>query len=110
VNRVSRHASVIRLRPEHEQLYRRLHADVWPDVLARIARSDIRNYSIFLRDGRLFSYFEYAGADLDADLAAMAADPSTRRWWALTDPCQQPVESATSGERWAPMEEVFHVD
>lgn len=107
---VSRHASVIRLRPEREQEYRRLHADVWPDVLARIERSGLRNYSIFLRDGRLFSCFECVGGDLDADLAAMAADPATRRWWALTDPCQQPVESAAPGERWAPMEEVFHAD
>ncbi|WP_232663833.1 L-rhamnose mutarotase [Pseudonocardia sp. TRM90224] len=102
--------SVIRLRPEHEATYRRLHADVWPDVLAQIARSNIRNYTIFLRDGILFSYYEYVGTDLDADLAAMATDPRTREWWALTDPCQQPVETAAEGEWWAPTEEVFHTD
>lgn len=107
---VTRHGSVVRLRPEKEAEYRELHAAVWPSVLAQIAASGIRNYTIFLRDGMLFSYFEYVGADFDADLAAMAADPETQRWWAVTDPCQQSVESAAPGEHWAPMEEVFHVD
>jgi L-rhamnose mutarotase len=102
--------SVIRLLPEHEATYRRLHADVWPDVLRRIARSGIRNYTIFHRDGLLFSYFEYHGDDLEADMAAMAADPRTREWWALTDPCQAPVAGAAEGEWWAPLEEVFHAD
>ena len=107
---VSRHGSVIRLRPEHEQRYRELHAAVWPDVLAQIRRSGLRNYTIFLRDGLLFSYYEYVGDDLAADLAAMADDPATREWWTLTDPCQQPVATAAPGEHWAAMEEVFHAD
>ena len=45
---VRRVGTVIRLRPEHEQVYRELHAAVWPDVLAQIARSNIRNYTIWL--------------------------------------------------------------
>lgn len=107
---MQRHGSVIRLRPGKEQRYRELHAAVWPDVLRQIADSNIRNYSIFLRDGMLFSYFEYVGEDLAADLAAMAEDQRTREWWELTDPCQEPVPSARPGEHWAEMEEVFHVD
>jgi L-rhamnose mutarotase len=105
---VRRVAAMVRLRPEHEQEYIRLHAEVWPDVLAQIARSGIRNYSIFLRDGLLVAYYEYVGDDLERDLAAMAQDPATRAWWELTDPCQQPVEGAAEGEWWAPMTEVFH--
>jgi L-rhamnose mutarotase len=105
----TRYASVIRLRPEKEAEYRRLHADVWPDVLDQIARSNIRNYSIFLRDGVLFAYFEYVGDDFAADMAAMASDPRTQEWWTLTDHCQQPVETAADGQWWAPLEEVFHV-
>jgi L-rhamnose mutarotase len=107
---MTRYGSVVRLRPEMEREYRRLHAAVWPDVLDQIARSNIRNYSIFLRDGVLFAYFEYGGEDFEADMAAMAADPRTQEWWTLTDPCQQPVETAADGQWWAPLEEVFHVD
>lgn len=106
----TRHGSMTGLRPEGEREYRRLHAAVWPDVLRQIHDSNIRNYSIFLRDGLLFSYFEYVGDDLAADLAAMAADPRTREWWALTDPCQQPPATAAAEEQWAPMEEVFHCE
>jgi L-rhamnose mutarotase len=107
---MKRVASVIRLRPEHEQTYRELHGAAWPEVLSALRRANVSNYSIFLRDGMLFSYLEYVGDDYEADMAAIAADETTRRWWQLTDPCQQPVESAAEGEWWAPAEEVFHLD
>jgi L-rhamnose mutarotase len=105
-----RYASVIRLRPDKEDEYRRLHAEAWPGVLAALRLAHISNYSIYLRDGLLFSYLEYTGDDFEADTAAMAQDPQTRRWWQLTDPCQQPVGTAGPGEWWAPLTEVFHLD
>ena len=107
---MQRIAGVIRLRPEREAEYRALHANAWPAVLTMLRQVNITNYSIFLREGLLFSYFEYVGSDYEADMAAMAADPQTRRWWELTDPCQQPVSSAGPGEWWAAMKEVFHSD
>jgi L-rhamnose mutarotase len=107
---MQRYGSVIKLKPEKETEYKRLHADVWPEVLAMIRQCHIRNYSIFLREGFLFSYFEYHGEDYQADMAKMAADPTTQAWWELTDPCQEPVASHEPGEWWASMEEVFHTD
>jgi L-rhamnose mutarotase len=107
---MQRIASVIALRPEREAEYRELHAAVWPDVRAALHRAHIGNYSIFLRDGLLFSYLEYTGEDYEADMAALAEDEPTRRWWALTDPCQQPVPSAGPGQWWAPAEALFHLD
>jgi len=101
---------VIRLRPEHEVEYRRLHANVWPSVLATLRRVGVRNYSIFLRDGLLFSYLEYTGDDWAAAQAEIAADPDTQRWWQLTDPMQEPLKTAAEGEWWAPAAEVFHLD
>ena len=106
---MQRIASVIRLRPEKEAEYRELHEAVWPSVLATLRAANVTNYSIFLRDGLLFSYLEYTGDDYAADMARIAAEPETRRWWTLTDPCQQPLETAAEGE-WAPAEEVFHAD
>ncbi|MFL5963417.1 MAG: L-rhamnose mutarotase [Gaiellaceae bacterium] len=105
-----RYGSVILLRDDRRNEYVALHKNVWPEVLEQIRRSNIVNYSIFLHDGLLFSYFEYVGDDFAADIAAMAADEATRRWWELTDPCQEPVSAAVSGERWAQMTEVFHSD
>jgi L-rhamnose mutarotase len=100
-------AQVIAVRPEQLAAYRELHRDVPQPVLDRIRRSHISNYSIHLLGDRLFSYFEYHGDDLEADLALMAADEATRRWWKLTAPCQMPVPEAAPGEWWAAAEQVF---
>ena len=105
-----RYGRVIRLKAERYEYYKKLHAAVWPEVLDMIGQCHIRNYSIFYRDGLLFSYFEYHGLDMASDSARMAADPKTQEWWKLTDPCQEPVESAAPGEWWAPMEELFHTE
>ncbi|MFE9769110.1 L-rhamnose mutarotase [Streptomyces sp. NPDC005808] len=107
---VQRFAAVVRLRPEKESEYRALHAAAWPGVLAALKQANIGNYSIFLRDGLLFSYLEYTGTDYAADTALIAADPVSREWWTRTDPCQQPVDSAAEGQLWAPAEEIFHLD
>lgn len=100
------------LKPEHAAEYKRLHAAVWPEVLARISASNIQNYSIFLREPEnfLFAYWEYAGADFAADMAAMAADPATQRWWEICMPLQAPLPTRATGEWWAAMAEVFHHD
>ena len=105
-----RFGQVLRVRPEFRDQYVRHHAAVWPGVLAQIRRSHIRNYSIFLRDGILFAYFEYLGNDFDADMRAMAADAETQRWWALMEPMQEKWPSAMPQEWWSDMTEVFHLD
>jgi L-rhamnose mutarotase len=105
---MKRYGQVIRVKPEMEKKYRKLHSAVWPDVLKMISECNIRNYSIYLRDGYLFSYFEYVGTDYDADMKKMADDPTTQLWWKECMPCQQPVESAGEGVWWADMDEVFH--
>jgi L-rhamnose mutarotase len=107
---LQRYAHIIRLRAEAEDEYIRFHADVWPTVLKRIEDCHIRNYSIFLRDHLLFAYFEYHGSDYAADMALMAADPETQRWWKIMDPMQQPVDGTEPGTKWTGLKEVFHFD
>ena len=63
-----RFGQILHVRPEFQDEYVRQHEAVWPGVLAQIHRSNIRNYSIFLRDGILFAYFEYVGSDFAAEL------------------------------------------
>ena len=112
---MKRYGSIIGVRDEKIAEYKKLHSAVWPDVLKMIKACNIRNYSIYLRklpDGRqyLFSYFEYAGSDFAADMAKMAADPVTQKWWEICIPCQRPLDDRGPGEWWANMEEVFHQD
>ncbi len=107
---MKRYGSVIKVVPGMLEEYRRLHAAVWPSVARMIKECNLRNYSIYHKDGYLFSYYEYTGSDYEADMAKMAADPETRRWWTFCNPCQQPLETRKEGEWWASMEEVFHLD
>lgn len=107
---MKRYGSVIKVRPEKLAEYVRLHAAVWPDVLKMIHDCNIRNYSIYHKDDFLFSYFEYVGDDFDGDMARMAADPTTQRWWDVCKPCHEPLETRREGEWWADMKEVFHCE
>ena len=107
---MKRYGMVIGVNPKKIEEYKKLHAAVWPDVLKKITECNIRNYSIYLKNNTLFSYFEYVGSDFDADMAKMAADSTTQKWWDVCKPCQSPLESREEGEWWANMEEVFHQD
>ena len=109
-----RFGSVIELKEEGIEKYKKLHAAVWPGVAKMISECNIVNYSIYFRyvNGKplLFSYFEYTGEDFEADMAKMAADSTTQEWWAECIPCLIPLEDRKEGELWASMEEVFHQD
>jgi L-rhamnose mutarotase len=110
-----RYASVIGLKPERMEEYKKIHANTWPGILDLIRAANIRNYSIHLSrfaDGKLylFSYFEYIGNDFEGDMERMANDPLTQEWWALAKPMQIPLEHRQEDEWWAGMEEVFFTD
>jgi L-rhamnose mutarotase len=47
---MQRMGMVIGVRPGKIDEYKRMHAAVWPGVLAKISECNIRNYSIFLRE------------------------------------------------------------
>ena len=105
-----RFGQLINVRSDSIAEYERMHAAPWPGVIAQIRRSNIRNYTIF-RDGTdLFAYFEYEGDDFEADMAAMAADPETRRWWSQMDAMQDPLPDREPGTWWKTIREVFHTD
>ena len=105
-----RHGEVIAIRPECVDAYVEYHRKVWPEVSKMISECNIRNYSIFLREGLMFAYYEYVGTDFDADMAKMAADPNTQKWWSVVKPLQSPLASRKEKEWWASMDEVFHQD
>jgi len=107
---MKRIASVIGLQPDGIAEYERLHADVWPSVIAQLRDSNITNYSIYRFGELLFSYMEYTGDDFEADMAAMAADQSTQDWWAVCMPLQVPFEERAEGEWWMELPEIFHLD
>ena len=107
---VKRYGSVIAVKPDKLDDYKYHHANAWEKVNDMIKACKIQNYSIYYKDGLLFSYFEYTGDDYDADMKKMADDETTRKWWDLVKPFQTPLDSRKEGEWWADMEEVYHLD
>ena len=110
---MKRFGSVCRLKPEGAKAYIQYHAQVHkdrPEVGEMIKKCNIRNYSIYHKDGIVFSYFEYVGKDYEKDMARMAADPKTQEWWALVKPLMDPLPTRADGEWWASMDEIFRLD
>ena len=105
-----RNGSLIKVKPEFEERYIILHKYTFPEVLRQIRDSNIRNYSIHIKDKVLFSYFEYIGKNFNNDMALMAEDVPTKDWWALCKPMMEPLPTRKENEFWAEMEELFHLD
>ncbi|NJK96765.1 MAG: L-rhamnose mutarotase, partial [Bacteroidales bacterium] len=61
---MKRYGQIIGVDPQQFEKYKAYHAAVWPEVLKMIELCNIRNYSIFHKDGLLFAYFEYIGTIL----------------------------------------------
>ncbi len=103
---------VISVRPEKLEEYKQLHAEPWPEMDQALSDANIRNYSIYLREPEmlLFGYWEYTGTDYAADMRVLGEKSITKRWLALTDPCQAPLKSATEGEWWSMLQEIYHLD
>lgn len=105
-------AWVTGLRPEKAAYYEKLHANPMPGVNEMIKACNLQNVSVHKAEigGNLylFLYAEYTGDNLDEDMAKMAADPATQRWWKETDPCQQPLPAAAAqGKIWSDTKEVY---
>jgi len=105
-----RFGQTIRLRPEVEAEYKRIHVKIWPEIEDAIRESGIRNYSIYLKDGIMFAYMEYHGPDdeFEARMEALSNAPRMQEWWEITKAMQIPLDTRADGEWWADMEEVFH--
>ncbi|HWJ75739.1 MAG TPA: L-rhamnose mutarotase [Kaistia sp.] len=109
---MQRMGMVIGVKAEAIAEYKRLHAKGSAEVNALLSAAGVRNYTIYLREPEnlLFGTWEYYGEDWPADAARLGQEPAVQAWLAQTDACQQPLASAKSGEWWAMMEEVFHLD
>ena len=106
---VKRVGMVIKLKPECVAKYRELHAAGNPGVRDLLAKYHLENFSIFLRriggDWFEFGYYEYTGADFEADMAALAAEPRNQAWLEVCDSLQLPLDGETG---WAVMEQVYY--
>lgn len=103
-----RYAFKLRIRADKIEEYERAHEAVWPELLAKLKAVGISDYSIFRRGQDLVLVmrvedFEKAWDELDRD-------PVNRRWQEFMARLFEPVPDKQASERFAMMEEVFHLD
>ena len=106
---VKRVGMVIRLKSEYVDEYRKAHADSNPGVRDLLSKYHLKNFNIFLhkigQEWFEFGYYEYHGADFEADMTALSAEPRNKAWLEVCDPMQSPL-AGESG--WAEMEQVYY--
>ena len=74
---VRRFAQVITVKRDRVAAHVWIHAQLWPEVLAKILKCNIRNYPIVRYQALLIAYLEYVGEDFAADIERTAADTKT---------------------------------
>jgi len=109
---VRRMGMVIAVRREKISLCKDLHAHPWPEMNAALRSANIRNYSIYLREPEnlLFDCWQHPGTDFPGDMKRLGDFATTKKWLALTGPCQAKLDSAGPDEWRAAMEEVYRLD
>jgi L-rhamnose mutarotase len=103
-----RYGQLIKLKAEYEGRYIALHAHPFPGLIEQLRAANLHNYSIFLWDGLLFSFYEYSGPNYEEDMESVASNDTVEDWWTLTDPMQESLSPETSDAWWVVLEEVFH--
>ena len=107
-NEAKRVGMVVKLKPECLNEYRRLHADSNSGVRDLLSKYHMRNFNIFLHqiagEWYEFGYYEYDGADFEADMALLSKEPRNQAWLEVCDPMQVPLDGESG---WAEMECVY---
>ena len=71
-------STYMKIKSGYELKYRLEHQNIWPEVEEGISKYGIRNYSIFMKELMLYSYFE--AEDLDKTMSQLAQDYDNQRW------------------------------
>ncbi|ADV83538.1 L-rhamnose mutarotase [Terriglobus saanensis] len=90
-----------------EQAYDEAHRRVWPELISELRAAGVVEYSIFRRNQDLFLYMEVLS--FDSFLQYLDESEVDRRWQQEMADLFVQVPSLRSGERFAMMNEVFHM-
>jgi len=107
-----RYCFTLQVRPDLIEEYVERHRAVWPEMLAALAETGWRDYSLFLRaDGLLVGVVE--SDDLAAAQAAMARTDVNARWQAEMAPYftwPDNSDGRAPDEGFVPLREVFNLE
>jgi L-rhamnose mutarotase len=97
-----------KVRPDRLAEYKRLHQDVWPEMLEALRQSGWHNYTLFMReDGLVFGYFE-TEESLQAAQEKMTETEVNSRWQVFMS--QFTDDQDRPDERFVELVEYFHLD
>lgn len=91
--------------------YKKIHQNVWPDILERIKTDGITAMDIYNTGNRLFMIMEVRDDfSFEKKAASDAADPRVQEWENFMWTFQQQLPWAKSGEKWVMMDKIFELD
>ncbi|BDZ39524.1 L-rhamnose mutarotase [Microbacterium suwonense] len=105
---MTRIAFQLQVRPELLDEYLARHSTVWPEMLAEIAASGRRNYSLFLAPGGVL-FGSYETDDDAASQAYLAASEVAARWEAEMSRFFVGLDGRAD-QAATPLTEVFHLE
>lgn len=105
---VQRVAFRLWVKPERLEEYKRLHREVWPELLADLRAASIRNYTIFADGPELFGYLECD--DWTAVSEALSRSEANRRWQEFMGGYLASPVDPNATEPLGLLEEVFRMD
>lgn len=90
--------------------YEAHHKNVWPEILASITGSGIKQMEIYRTGNRLFMIMEVnENFSFEVKAAADAANEKVQQWETLMWNYQQALPLAKPGEKWMLMEKIFEM-
>ncbi|MGN6493494.1 MAG: L-rhamnose mutarotase [Agriterribacter sp.] len=91
--------------------YKKIHKNVWPDILQRIKADGITVMDIYNTGNRLFMIMEVRDDfSFEKKAASDAADPRVQEWENFMWTFQQQLPWAKAGEKWVIMDKIFELD
>ena len=88
--------------------YKKIHKNVWPEILQRIKADGITVMDIYLSGNRMFMIMEVKdGFSFEKKGASDASDPKVQEWENFMWSFQQALPWAKPGEKWIVMEQIF---
>jgi len=91
--------------------YKAHHARVWPEIIRSIKDSGIIDMEIYLLGNRLFMIIEAEeGFSFEKKAEMDRTNERVQEWEALMWQYQQALPMARPGEKWLPMDRIFHLN
>ncbi|MEM7680997.1 MAG: L-rhamnose mutarotase [Planctomycetota bacterium] len=106
---MARACFTLHVKPDKLDEYRRVHEEVWPEMLDALRKHGWSNYSLFLRDdGLLIGYCDTD--NFDAAVAGMQDEPVNQRWQESVKDLFVELSGDAADTSMRVLPEVFHLD